>query len=90
VSKREWLSAALEREAATWSAKTYHALAEELRDVAAYERTDEGGAYQVEVQLLERTADYVHVLVSVDDGGWRAFVPVSSSFIVHRDGRLER
>jgi hypothetical protein len=41
----------------------------ELHDVQAYEIGAESKRYQVEVQLLEDTDTYVHVLVAVDDGG---------------------
>ena len=38
--------------------------------------------YQVEVEILENTEKYVHVLVAVDDGSLPAgLLPLSSSFI---------
>jgi hypothetical protein len=38
--------------------------------------------YQVEVEILENTEKYVHVLVAVDDGSLpAAMLPLSTSFI---------
>lgn len=57
----------------------------------AYERGSGADGHQFEVNLLEKTDAYVHILVSIDDGSFRrACRPLSSSFIVHRDGRIER
>jgi len=42
----------------------------------------ESRKYQVEVEILENTQKYVHVMVSVDDGSLPASSrPVSASFI---------
>ncbi len=79
-----------DREVDAWCRKGYSALLKELGDVVAYESCDGPLRFQVEVQLIEKESDYLHVIVSVDDGGWRAFKPLSYSFIVHRDGRVER
>ena len=42
------------------------------------------------VALAESEAEYVHVTVAVDDGGWRAFFPLSTSLLVYRDGRIDK
>ena len=78
----------LRREVERWSAKRFDVLVTELQDVVAYS-CEEPHSYQVEVQALERVAEYIHVSVAVDDGGWTAFVPVSTSFLVHRDGSVD-
>lgn len=44
-----------------------------------------GTRYQLEAQAF-REGENLHVMVSADDGGWRAFLPVSDSFIVAPDG----
>jgi hypothetical protein len=75
-------------EVGRWSAKSYDALKTELRDVVAYSLGEGLEFYQVEVQLLESEPEYVHVGVAVDDGGWRAYMPRSTSFLVYRDGRV--
>jgi len=58
-----------------------------LPDSECYEAEFESKKYQVEVDLLENTEQYIHVGVSVDDGSLPAsFRPVSSSFIRNKDG----
>lgn len=82
------LKECLRVEVERWCAKSFDALVAELADVVAC--TGEGSVfYQVEVQLLERQPEYVHVAVAVDDGGVRAFMPLSTSFLVYRHGRIE-
>jgi len=90
---REQCRPVLEAEVKRWSAKSHEQLVTELSEVRAYEVVFNSGNYQVEVQLLENTDRYVHVLVSVDDGSIRAsFRPLSSSFICEKrhvsDGRI--
>jgi hypothetical protein len=41
--------------------------------------------YQVEVELLENTEKYVHVMVAVDDGSL-SLSPLTCSFIQYKDG----
>ena len=84
------LKTCLRRELDHWSAKSYEALASELQDVVAYSVGEEPGCYQVEVVELERKPEYIHVSIGVDDGGWRAFVPLSTSFIVRADGSVDK
>jgi hypothetical protein len=61
---------------------------EEHLDVAG----DSGSLYQVEVQALRddpRVQDgNLRVIVSIDDGGWRAFSPLNDGFIVAPDGKF--
>jgi hypothetical protein len=84
------LQALLDREISIWSAKSFEQLATEVRDIVSYERGEGADFHQFEVQLLEHTESYVHVCVSVDDGHLlRSVLPVTRSFIVHRDGRRE-
>jgi hypothetical protein len=53
-----------------------------------YQVEFEGKTYQVEVNLLENTASYIHPGISVDDGSLPAsFKPVSLSFISHKANR---
>lgn len=65
-----------------WSEMSCAELVSALTDVNAYEVEFQSEKYQVEVQLLENTDEYIHVGVSVDDGHfWRAMRPLFSSFI---------
>jgi hypothetical protein len=47
-----------------------------------------GATYQVETQVFWEDQEHqnLRVMVSVDDRGWRSFVPLSDSFIVAPDG----
>jgi hypothetical protein len=46
--------------------------------------------YQLEIVAVWDSAagGDVHIIVSIDDGGWRAFVPVTDGFIMRPDGSL--
>jgi hypothetical protein len=53
-------------------------------------RGTSGRAYQIELIFLwdDRPDGNVRVMASIDDGGWRAFVPATRSFIKAPDGRF--
>jgi DNA relaxase NicK len=57
-----------------------------------YEVEFESRKFQVEVEILENTANYIHVAVSVDDGSLPASIrPLTDSFIHNKDSsRSER
>ena len=58
----------------------------ELADGKAYEVEFESRKYQVEVELLENTPEYLNVAVFLDDGTLPAsIVPVSHNFIRQKD-----
>ena len=81
----------LDAETSNWSQKSFANLIKELTDVVAYERGSEADFHQFEVQMIEHEPDYVHVIVSIDDGSFVRFcAPLSRGFIVHRDGRVEK
>ena len=81
----------LDAETSIWSHKPFAKLVEELTDVVAYGRGSEADSHQFEVQMIEHEPDYVHVIVSIDDGSFmRSFAPLTRGFIVHRDGRVEK
>ena len=89
--KANELRRCLDREVDAWCRKDYSTLLKELEDDVVYQSGDGSPGYQVEVQLLENKFEYVHAIVSVDDGTLRrAFKPLSRSFIVRRDGRVVR
>ena len=54
-------------------------LVSELHEVQGYEVEFEWKQYQVEVELLENTEKYLHVMVAVDDGS----LPASISPLTH-------
>jgi hypothetical protein len=50
---------------------------------------ESGFQYQVEVQAFwdsPHQAGDLRVIIAIDDGGWRAFRPLSTDFIVASDG----
>jgi hypothetical protein len=78
----------LEIEVRKWSAKSSDEPVAALLEVRAYEVEFDGKRYQVEVQLLENTDQYVHVGVNVDDGSLPAsFRPLSDSFVREKQNR---
>jgi hypothetical protein len=88
VRREEWLPV-LEAEAKKWSSMSYRQILSKLPDkYDGYQVEFEGKTYQVEVNLLENTASYIHLGISVDDGSLPAsFKPVSLSFISHKANR---
>ena len=47
-----------------------------------------GTVYQLEVTAFwdDKKARNLRVIVTIDDGGWRAFVPLTTDFIMGPDG----
>ncbi len=90
MKRREQWRPVLDAEVKRWSAKSSTELISELRDVEAYDVDFEGKNYQVEVELLENTEEYVHVCLAVDDGSIPAsFRPLSESFIRQKPAAAE-
>jgi hypothetical protein len=61
-----------------------------LQEGISYEKGIGDNWYHVTVDVLDKTESYVHVLVCIDDGGWRAFYPLSDSFLIYKDGRVDK
>lgn len=58
-----------------------------LADQQVYEVEFASRKYQVEVELLQNTERYIHVMVAVDDGSLPAsFWPLTYTFIRYKDG----
>jgi tRNA U54 and U55 pseudouridine synthase Pus10 len=82
MKRRERWRTVLDAEAERWSKKSCDQLRSELKDLCVYEIEFESINHQIEVELLENTDEYVHVLISVDDGTLPASLsPVSCSFV---------
>jgi hypothetical protein len=49
-----------------------------------------GTRYQVEIEAVwdDHSGGHLRVLGHIDDGGWRAFVPLSEDFIMSPDGNV--
>jgi len=87
--KKEYLRRALQAEVDAQALKSYDEFMQ-LDEEIVHEKGRGDNWYQVEVQVLEKTEEYVHVSVSVDDGGWRAFFPLTRSFLIYKDGRVDK
>jgi len=82
LKRREQWRPVLDAELKRWGAKSSEQLLAELEEGQAYEIEFENKMYQVEVEIVENTEKYVHVLVAVDDGTLpAAILPLSASFI---------
>jgi hypothetical protein len=80
----------LDREMQIFRAEPYARLSDRLAGgELTYEVAgDTGTTYQVEVliQWDSEPGGAICVIGSIDDGGWRAFVPLTTSFIKAPDG----
>ena len=75
-------------ELARWEALTYEQLLVQLVDLQAYTVDNQGKTFQVEVELIENTLEYVHVIVAVDDGELpESITPQTDSFICRKPRR---
>ena len=72
----------LDAEIRHWSALPYDQLMARLSNGYVYEVKHDSRTYQVEIEVLENTENYVHVVLSVDDGSLPASIwPATDSFI---------
>lgn len=72
-----------------YRAKTYDMLKDMVGQVDAYEvMTPDGSAYQIEIQVFwdGKPDGHIRVIGAIDDGGWRAFAPLTDDFIMTPDG----
>jgi hypothetical protein len=82
MTRRERWRRVLDLELQRWSAMTPERLASASDAERVYEVELDAKTYQVEVEILENTEEYLHVLVAVDDGSLPASLrPESQSFI---------
>jgi hypothetical protein len=84
MSRREEWQKVLDSEVKRWKAMSCVQLASELHDdLQEYQIEFESRQYNVEVELLENTDQYLHVVVAVDDGSLPASIsPLCHSIIV--------
>jgi hypothetical protein len=72
-----------------WREKSWVDLRKELGQTHHFEVTGESGTqYQVEVEAFwdDRPEGAIRVIASIDDGGWRSFVPLTADFARAPDG----
>jgi hypothetical protein len=81
---KEWQKV-LDSEVQRWSALSCEQLVTQLHDLQAYEVELASKMYQVEVELLENTETYLHIMVAVDDGSLPASLsPLTETFILEK------
>src|SRR5438876_930938 len=86
VTRRERWRPVLIAEVKRWSAKSCEQLISELSDGQVYEVEAGSKKLQVEVELLENTENYVHVMVAVDDGTLPASLfPLTERFLRYKN-----
>jgi hypothetical protein len=82
MTRRDESRRVLDAEVDRWSKKSCDELIAELHKDQNYTVEVGEKEYQVEVQILENTMEYVHVGLGVDDGSLpMSIVPVTLSFI---------
>ena len=82
MGRREEWQKVLDAEVRRWSAMSSEQLVAKLDDLQVYEIEFGSKTYQVEVELLENTDRYLHVMVSVDDGSLPAsLLPATNTFV---------
>ena len=72
-----------------WRERSWMDLCKEVGQLQRFEVTAESGTrYQGEVQVFwdDEPGGAIRVMASIDDGGWRAFVPLTEDFILAPDG----
>ena len=85
MNRRQIWRHILEREMQRWSMVSCDQLVSDLSEIKTYEVEYESKRYQVEVEMLENTPAYVHVLVGVDDGSLPASIrPETDTFICQK------
>ena len=76
----------IQNELAVYEAKPYAELVSLINEEFHHEKQGTGGAtYQIEILILwdSQPNGAIRVLGSIDDGGWRAFVPLTDSILKH-------
>jgi hypothetical protein len=82
MNRREQWQKVLDREVQRWLAMPFSQMEAALHDRQVYEVEFEANKYQVEIEILENTDRYLHVMAAVDDGSLPASIaPVTRSFI---------
>lgn len=79
----------LAREMEPYRALAYGELLQLLDETKHIDTTGpSGSSYQVELLVTwdDKSKGDLRVIGSIDDGGWRAFVPLTDSFILRPDG----
>jgi hypothetical protein len=80
----------LSQETVAWAERSPADIIAELARPQTYRRGTGDTWHEIAVTLLEAADDYIHVKTSIHDGSlvW-SLAPMTSSFLIYRDGRIE-
>ena len=81
----------LSRELRAFASRPYNELAGSISHPDVKNIVSESGVgYQIEINVLwdSQPEEDLRIIGSIDDGGWRAFLPLTASLIMKRDGKL--
>lgn len=82
--KRTLLKRCAEQIASEMERQSYEHWAEQSLPIS-FEYTFEDQTLQVEIDVLELEPNYIHLVVSVDDGGLSALLPACTSIIINKE-----
>ena len=81
----------LEKELAEFAARPYDNLVASIKHIDVKNVVGESGAtYQIEFDVFwdSKPDGNLRIMASIDDGGWRAFFPLTDSLIMKPDGTV--
>ncbi len=81
----------LARELTEFAARPYDELVASIKQTDVKNVVGESGAnYQIEFDVIwdSKPDGNLRIMASIDDGGWRAFFPLTDSLIMKPDGTL--
>ena len=80
----------LMQETLAWAERSPADIVADLAKPVTCQRGAGASWHEFEVALIEATDDYIHVRTSINDGSlaW-SLKPMTSSFLIYRDGRIE-
>ena len=88
--KKRRLKKILFKEREKYISKSFEDLSK-ITEPIVYECSSGKSCYQVEVQLIEKNEEYIHVSIAIDDKSLiRAIFPFSTSFIIYRNDKIKK
>ena len=80
----------LSQELLAWAERSPADIVVDLAEPQIRQSGSGDGWHEIEVSLLEKTDEYLHVMASIHDGSFvLSLKPITASFLVYRDGRIE-
>ena len=81
----------LARQLARYRTKSYAVSGRLIGKLDVFDVTEPDGViYQIEIQVMwdDKPEGDIRVIGAIDDAGWRAFIPLTDSFIMTPEGRF--